>query len=78
MKRLMQWLNIPDDTITKVSPAVLETENIDSQKLVTLPKFPTQELPEGAFQLQEWADYCAMEKTGVDENLFKVFEYPLT
>ena len=75
MKRLMQWLNIPDDTITKVSLAVLETENIDSQKLVTLPKFQTKELPEGAKPLQEWADYCAMEKTGVDENLFKVFEY---
>ena len=26
MKRLMQWLNVPDDTITKISLQVLETE----------------------------------------------------
>ncbi len=75
MKRLMQWLNIPDDTITKVSLAVLETENIRSTEIVTLPKFTSKELPEGAKPLREWADYCALESTGVDENLMKVFGY---
>ena len=38
MKRLMQWLNIPDDTITKVSLAVLETENIRFNRNSPLPK----------------------------------------
>ena len=75
MKRLMQWLNIPDDTITKVSLAVLETENIRSTEIVTLPKFTSKDLPEGAKPLREWADYCALESTGVDENLMKVFGY---
>ena len=62
MKRLMQWLNIPDDTITKVSLAVLETENIRSTEIVTLPKFTSKDLPEGAKPLREWADYCALSQ----------------
>ena len=75
MKRLMQWLNVPDDTITKISFAVLDTEELKLQQELTLPKFVTKELPEGAKPLQEWADYCALEPGGVDEGLYKVFEY---
>ena len=75
MKRLMQWLNVPDDTITKISLQVLETEQLDTTQQIVLPKFDTKELPEGAKPLQEWADYCSMESTGVDKNLMKVFEY---
>ena len=75
MKRLMQWLNIPDDTITKISLQVLETEELKTNDQTILPKFMNKELPEGAKPLQEWADYRAMESTGVDKNLLKVFEY---
>ena len=75
MKRLMQWLNVPDDTITKISLQVLETEKLDKEQQLILPKFVTKDLPDGAKPLQEWADYCAMESTGVDKNLMKVFEY---
>jgi len=75
MKRLLQWINVPDDTITKVSLAVLETETQELQNQIVLPKFKNKKLPEGAKPLQEWADYCALEPTGVDENLFKVFKY---
>ena len=71
----MQWLNVPDDTITKISLQVLETEQLDTTQQIVLPKFDTKELPEGAKPLQEWADYCSMESTGVDKNLMKVFEY---
>ena len=75
MKRLLQWLNVPDDTITKVSLAVLETEEQDLKTQIILPKFQTKDLPKGAKPLREWADYCALEPGGVDENLMKVFEY---
>ena len=75
MKRLMQWLNVPDDTITKISFAVLDTEELKLQQELTLPKFVTKELPEGAKPLQEWADYCALEPGGVDEGLYIFFEY---
>ncbi len=75
MKRLMQWLNIPDDTITKVSFAVLDSEKYDIEETIQLPKFEIKKLPEGAKPLQEWADYCAMEPGGVDEGLYNVFEY---
>ena len=75
MKRLLQWLNVPDDTITKVSLAVLETEEQDLKTQITLPNFQTKDLPEGAKPLREWADYCALEPGGVDKNLMKVFEY---
>ena len=39
MKRLRQWINVPDDTITKVSLAVLETETQELQNQIVLPKF---------------------------------------
>ena len=75
MKRLMQWLNVPDDTITKVSFAVLDSEKYDIEETIQLPKFEIKQLPEGAKPLQEWADYCSMEPGGVDEGLYNVFEY---
>ena len=50
-------------------------EELKLQQELTLPKFVTKELPEGAKPLQEWADYCALEPGGVDEGLYKVFEY---
>lgn len=75
MKRLMQWLNVSDDIINKISLAVLDTQLIELQEEISLPKFEIKHLPEGAKPLQEWADYCSMESTGVDENLMKVFEY---
>ena len=42
MKRLMQWLNVPDDTITKISLQVLETEKLDNEQQLILPKFVTK------------------------------------
>ena len=45
MKRLMQWLNVPDDTITKISLQVLETEKLGKeQQLILIPKYQSLKL----------------------------------
>lgn len=75
MKRLMQWLNVPDDVITKVSLNVLETEGIEQEQIVHLPKFKQKELPEGSRRLDQWSDWQALEPKGMDTNLISVFEY---
>ena len=71
MKRLMQWLNIPDDKITKISLAVLETETNKLTEDLQLPKFELKHLPEGARPLQEWAK----DFNNDDEQLLAVFDY---
>ena len=76
-KKLLEWLNAPDNEITKLALDVMrENEGIEVQKhSVELPEFATTQLPEGAKPLNEWADYCALEPGGVDKNLWRVFEY---
>lgn len=77
MRRLLQWLNTPDDIINKVALDVMrENEGVEAQERITqLPTFNTVPLPDTARKLQEWADYCALEPGGIDKNLMKVFEY---
>jgi hypothetical protein len=77
MRRLLAWLNTPDDVINKLALTVMqENEGIQiKQPLVELPKFNTVPLPESARKLQDWADYCALEPGGMDKNLVKIFEY---
>lgn len=77
MRRLLQWLNTPDDIINKVALDVMrENEGVEAQERITqLPTFNTVPLPDTARKLQEWADYCALEPGGIDKNLIKVFEY---
>ena len=68
LKKLMEWLNVPDATITKVSLAVLETENIELQQTLELPKFDSVELPEGAKPLTSF--------TGdIPDNLVPILDY---
>ena len=76
-KKLLEWLNAPDNEITKLALDVMrENEGIEVQKhSVELPEFATTQLPEGAKPLNEWADYCALEPGGVDKNLWRIFEY---
>ena len=45
MKRLMQWLNVSDDIINKISLAVLDTQLIELQEEISLPKFEIKHLP---------------------------------
>jgi len=77
MKKFMRWLNVPDDTITKLALQVLQTKTDDTghKTFITLPKFVSKELPAKSKPIHEWADYKALEPGGIDKNLFKVLEY---
>ena len=46
--------------------------------IVELPKFVDKDLPEGARPISAWADWKALEPSGMDENLVKVLEYMKT
>ena len=77
MRILLQWLGTPDSVINKVALDVMrENEGVVAkERKALLPTFETKPLPETARKLQDWADYCALEPTGVDKNLIKIFEY---
>ena len=80
MKKFMRWLNVPDDTITKLALQVLQTKtDVTGHKtFITLPKFVSKELPAKSKPIHEWADYKALEPGGIDKDLFKVLEYIAT
>jgi len=77
LKRLLQWLGTPDDVITKLAFDVMrENEGVEAKEHTALmPTFETVQLPGSARKIQDWADYCALESTGLDPNLVKIFEY---
>ena len=77
MKKFMRWLNVPDDTITKLALQVLQTKTDETghKTFITLPKFVSKELPAKSKPIHEWADYKALEPGGIDKDLFKVLEY---
>ena len=77
MKKFMRWLNVPDDTITKLALQVLQTktDRTGHKTFITLPKFVSKELPPKSKPIHEWADYKALEPGGIDKDLFKVLEY---
>ena len=77
LRKLMRWLNTPDDTITKLALHVLKLKEdaLGNTPIIKLPTFEKKELPEGAKRLQDWTDYKALEPTGLDENYVKVLEY---
>ena len=80
MKKFMRWLNVPDDTITKLALQVLQTKTdaTGHKTYITLPKFVSKELPAKSKPIHEWADYKALEPGGIDKDLFKVLEYIAT
>ena len=59
MRKLLRWLNAPDEVINKLSLEVLRiSEGIESkQHSLTLPKFETVQFPEGTVEIVE--DPCA-------------------
>ena len=77
MKKFMRWLNVPDDTITKLALQVLQTktDSTGHKTFITLPKFVSKELPPKSKPIHEWADYKSLEPGGIDKDLFKVLEY---
>ena len=77
MKKFMRWLNVPDDTITKLALQVLQTKTDETghKTFITLPKCVSKERPAKSKPIHEWADYKALEPGGIDKDLFKVLEY---
>lgn len=77
LRKLLRWLNTPDDVITKLALQVLKLkeDKLGQQQVIQLPKFEIKDLPEGAKMLHEWADYKALEPSGLDKNFVKVLEY---
>tara|TARA_B100000424_G_scaffold271733_1_gene276361 strand:+ start:7277 stop:8233 length:957 start_codon:yes stop_codon:yes gene_type:complete len=70
MKKLLQWLNAPDNVISKLSLAVLnEHADEDNQKLkLDLPEFSTIPLPKNSIQLKN-------QNTYNDKHSLSVLEY---
>lgn len=76
MRKLFEWLGAPDDVITKLALQCLQIAEVGESSIkIELPKFETKELPEGARRLDQWDDWQALESTGIDNNLVKVYEY---
>ena len=69
-KKLLQWLNVPDDTITKCSFEALRLKDEVSpeHKLELMPKFFEKPLPLGSKPLTEWV-------TDPPDALVPVLEY---
>ncbi len=59
MRRLLQWLNAPDDTINKLALTVMqENEGVQTtQQLVELPKFNTVPLPDDAVKIADITEF---------------------
>ena len=76
MRRLLQWLNTPDDIINKVALDVMrENEGVEAQERITqLPTFNTVPLPDDAVRL---ADHQWAEAGQLDENMVRIFQYML-
>lgn len=74
MRKLLQWLNTPDDVINKLALQVMqENEGVNvQQKLIELPKFNTVPLPEDATKL---ADHQWAEPGTIPERMVNVFQY---
>jgi|TARA_B100000902_G_scaffold313519_1_gene303994 hypothetical protein len=69
MKKFLQWINVSDDAINKLSLAVLQYESDELANTITrMPEFKTVELPEGAKPISEYTDTT-------DAHLIKVLEY---
>lgn len=76
MRKLLQWMNAPDDIVNKLALQVMqENEGTEVQnKLAELPTFNTVPLPDDAVRL---ADHQWAEAGHLDENMVRIFEYML-
>ena len=76
LRKLLQWLNCSDDTITKLTFDVMRiNEGVEVQeRKVNLPTFNTVPLPDDAVRL---ADYQWAEPGTIPERMVNVFAYML-
>ena len=70
-KKLLEWLNTPDQDITKLALDVMrENEGVEVQKhSVELPEFATTQLPDKSILLQDITDFDKFQKS------MAIFEY---
>ena len=75
-KKLLEWLNTPDQEITKLALDVMrENEGVEVQKYsVELPEFSTVQLPEGSEPLSK---YMWAEAGHCPEPVVRIFQYML-
>jgi len=76
LRKLLQWLNCSDDTITKLTFDVMRiNEGVEVQeRKVNLPTFNTVPLPDDAVRL---ADHQWAEPGTIPERMVNVFQYML-
>ena len=81
-KKLLQWLNVPDDVITKCSLEALKLkeDGSGSDYINQLPTFFDKALPRGAKPFKEWLEYHPEEFKPVVEYVynrgFSFYSYP--
>ena len=75
LKKLLEWLNAPDDVITKLALDVIRiNEGVEVQRLkLELPEFSTVPLPDDAVRIKDIPDYN--EHCLSFEHFLKVIEY---
>lgn len=69
MRKLLQWLNAPDDVINKLALTIMqENEGVQvTQQLVEIPKFNTVPLPDDAIKVADITDF--------DKHSLAILEY---
>ena len=69
MRKLLQWLNAPDDVINKLALTVMQENEgmVVTQQLVEVPKFNTVPLPEDAIKVTDIKDF--------DKHSLAILEY---
>lgn len=78
MKRLMQWLSIPDGSISKMALDALRLkENISGgSKEQLVPTFTPRSLPLGAKSLQDWSSWIELQGwEKADPQLINAYSY---
>lgn len=73
LRRLMIWLGVPDDTINKLSLAVMQENEgiITKQKLIDIPTFHSVPLPDDAVDIAQYLASC----DSVPKHLAEVVAY---
>ena len=69
MRKLLQWLNAPDDVINKLALTVMQENEgmVVTEQLVEVPKFNTVPLPEDAIKVTDIKDF--------DKHSLAILEY---
>lgn len=81
-KKLLNWLNVPSDTITKCTFEALRLKDEESadHSSITVPKFIDKALPMGSRPITEWIEHAPEELLPVLEYIynrgFDIDSYP--